>query len=75
MGSVGAFLGSRCAADRLVPGVAVSIGTPWMLVTGCVIVGWIAPEILAAILKRPIPVMLNVLGAIAGGLIAGAFVG
>ena len=52
----------------------MSVTTPWMLVTGCVIVGWIAPEILAAILKRPIPAMLNVLGAVAGGLIAGAFV-
>ena len=52
----------------------MSVTTPWMLVTGCVIVGWIAPEILAAILKRGIPVMLNVLGAVAGGLIAGSFV-
>ncbi len=50
------------------------VANPWMLVTGCVIVGWLAPEIFAAILKRGIPVMLNILGAIAGGLIAGAFV-
>ena len=45
-----------------------------MLITGCVIVGFIAPEILAAIVKRPIPLTLNVLGAVAGGLIAGSFV-
>lgn len=50
------------------------IETPWMLVTGCAIVGWIAPELLAAILKRPVPVTFNLLGAIAGGLISGAFV-
>lgn len=53
----------------------MSVTTPWMLVTGCAIVGWLAPELFAAILKRPIPMSLNVLGAIAGGLIAGAFVG
>ena len=41
----------------------MSVTTPWMLVTGCVIVGWIAPEILAAIMKRQIPAMLNVMGA------------
>jgi hypothetical protein len=52
----------------------MTVETPWMLITGCAIVGWIAPEIFAVILKRPIPVGLNVLGAIAGALIAGAFV-
>lgn len=48
--------------------------TPWMLVLGCSIVGWIAPELFAPIMKRGIPLGMNVLGAIAGGLIAGAFV-
>jgi len=52
----------------------MSVTTPWMLVTGCVIVGWVAQEILAAIMKRPIPAMLNVMGAVAGGLIAWSFV-
>lgn len=50
------------------------VTTPWMLVCGCVIVGWLVPELLAAILKRPVPIMMNVIGAIAGGLIAGSFV-
>jgi hypothetical protein len=50
------------------------ISNPWMLVAGCAIAGWVAPEALAAIIKAPTPVGLNVLGAIAGGLIAGAFV-
>lgn len=49
------------------------VNHPWMLITGMSIVGWIAPEILAAMLKHPVPVMLNVLGAIAGGLIAASF--
>jgi hypothetical protein len=45
-----------------------------MLITGCAIVGWLAPEIFAAILRRGIPVMMNILGAAAGALIAGSFV-
>ena len=49
------------------------VHTPWMLITGCAIAGWIAPEFMAAILKRSIPATLNVLGAIAGGLIAASF--
>jgi formate-dependent nitrite reductase membrane component NrfD len=52
----------------------VNIATPWMLVTGCVLVGWVVPEFLAAIGKREAPTGLNVLCAVAGGLIAGAFV-
>lgn len=52
----------------------MNVTTPWMFVTGCVIVGWITPEIMSAIMKKPIPIMINVFGAIAGGLIAGAFI-
>jgi hypothetical protein len=50
------------------------MNSPWMLVIGCAIVGWLLPEFRAAIMKRPIPMGMNVLGAFAGGLIAGAFV-
>jgi hypothetical protein len=46
----------------------------WMLVIGCAIVGWIFVEWIGCFGQRHIPVSLNVLGAIAGALIAGAFV-
>jgi hypothetical protein len=52
----------------------MTVATPWMLITGCAIVGWLAPEIFAAILKRGIPIMMNILGATAFGLIAASLV-
>lgn len=48
--------------------------TPWMLMTGCGIVGWLLPEVLSVFGKARIPVMMNVLGATSGVLISGAFV-
>lgn len=53
----------------------MNVTTPWMLITGCTIVGWLLPEILAAIAKVNVPIPMNFLGALAGGLIAGAFLG
>ena len=55
-------------------GTEMTVATPWMLITGCAIVGWLAPEIFAAILKRGIPMMMNILGATAFGLIAASLV-
>lgn len=49
------------------------IHTPWMFSIGCTIIGWMAPELFAAILKKPIPMAMNVMGAIAGYLIATSF--
>lgn len=51
------------------------VTTPWMLITGCAIVGWLLPETFAAIMNRPISFLMNILGALAAGLISGAFVG
>lgn len=45
--------------------------TPWMLMTGCGIVGWLLPEFLH---RGKIPVGINILGAAAGALISGSFV-
>ena len=52
----------------------MNIETPWMLITGCAILGFLLPELLAAIGKVRVPIMMNVYSAIACGLIAGAFV-
>ena len=45
----------------------------WMLVTGSAIVGWLLPEFIAAARVR-VPVGVNVLCAIAAGLLAAYFV-
>jgi hypothetical protein len=50
------------------------IQTSWMLITGFAIIGWLAPEILAVIMKRGVPIMMNVLGSVAFGLIAASIV-
>ena len=46
---------------------------PWLMVAGCAIAGWLAIEFIAKPGVR-VPLQMNVLGAIAGALIAGAFV-
>lgn len=45
----------------------------WTLVTGSAIIGWLLPEFIAAARVR-VPVGVNVLCAIAGGLLAAYFV-
>ena len=46
---------------------------PWMLMTGCAIVGFLLPDFLLTG-KARIPVGVNLLGALAGALISGSFV-
>lgn len=50
------------------------MNTPWMFITGCTLIGWILPEILAAMMRKPVPAALNVIAATACGLIAASFV-
>jgi len=45
-----------------------------MLITGCSILGFHLPEILAAWMKKPVPLAMNLLTATACGLIAASFV-
>lgn len=52
----------------------MNIETPWMLITGCAMIGYLLPEVLVAIGKVRVPLAMNVYSAIACGLIAGAFV-
>jgi len=47
--------------------------TPWMLITGCAMIGWLVPEFIAAIAKVTTPWMMNVMAAVGFALIAGAF--
>lgn len=47
---------------------------PWMLITGCSMLGYLLPEILAAHMKAPVPIMMNVITSTACGLIAASFV-
>ena len=50
---------------------------PRMIVVGSSIVGWLAIEALAALAaltKTRVPIMMNILGAIAGAMISGGFV-
>ena len=51
----------------------MTLTTPWMFVAGCAVIGFILPELLS-IFNRRVPLGLNLLGAVAGGLLAGAFV-
>ena len=62
------------SAERGAGNIGGSMTTPWMLVAGCVIIGWLLPEILAAFSSRRIPWTMNALAALAAGLIAGSFV-
>ena len=47
---------------------------PYMLMSGCAIVGWLLVEVFAVFGKAKIPAGMNILGAAAGALISGAFV-
>jgi MFS superfamily sulfate permease-like transporter len=52
-----------------------NMNTPWMLITGCTIIGWIIPEAFAAFGKcSSVPAVMNLLSAIAFGFIAASFV-
>lgn len=46
----------------------------WMLVTGCAMIGWAVPEFIGAAVRARVPVGVNVLCAIAAGLLAAYFV-
>lgn len=48
--------------------------TPWMFVTGIAMLGWFLPEVFAVFGKARVPFGMNLLAALAFGLIAGAFV-
>ena len=49
--------------------------TPWMLIAGCSIFGFLIPESFVAFGKcTKVPFMMNVLSAVASGLIAASFV-
>lgn len=50
----------------------MEINTPWMFVTGIVIIAWYVPEFILAAIKHSCPVMINILFAVAFGLIAGS---
>lgn len=50
------------------------MNTPWMFITGCSMIGYLLPEILAAWIKRPVPLAMNIFAATACGLIAASFV-
>ena len=52
----------------------MTVETPWMLITGCAMLGYILPEVLAAFNKELRAPILTVYSAIACGLIVGAFV-
>lgn len=52
----------------------MSVTTPWMLIAGCSMIGFLLPEVLAAFGKVRIPLAMNVCSAVACGLITGAFV-
>ena len=50
------------------------MNTPWMLITGCSIFGYLLPEVLAAFGNIKVPLGMNVLSAVSCGLIAASFV-
>lgn len=51
------------------------MNTPWMLIAGCSIFGFLIPESFVAFGKCVrVPFMMNVLSAFAAGLIAASFV-
>jgi hypothetical protein len=52
----------------------MNIETPWMLITGCAMLGYLLPEVLGAFGKVRVPMSMNLFSAIACGLIVGAFV-
>ena len=47
---------------------------PWMIIVGSSIAGWLLVEVFAVFGKARVPATMNVLGAIAGAMIAGGFV-
>ena len=50
------------------------MNTPWMFVTGCALIGFLLPETLVAFGKVRVPLLVNMLSALAVGLIAASFV-
>jgi len=52
----------------------MNIETPWMLIAGCTMLGYLLPEVLAGLGKVRVPISMNLFSAIACGLIVGAFV-
>ena len=52
----------------------MTVETPWMLIAGSTMLGYLLPEFFAAFGKVRVPIMMNVYSAIACGLIVGAFV-
>ena len=52
----------------------MTVETPWMLITGSTMLGFLFPEFFAAFVKARVPIVMNVCFAIACGLIVGAFV-
>jgi hypothetical protein len=52
------------------------MSNPWMLVIGSALAGWLFVESFSAFgsEKIRVPIGLNVIGAVAGALIAGSFV-
>lgn len=47
---------------------------PWLFVSGCVLLGWLLPEIGMIFGKIRVPALMNLISAIACGLIAASFV-
>lgn len=52
----------------------MTVENPWMLISGCTILGYLLPSVLEAIEKVKFPLAMRVYSAIAFGLIVGAFV-
>lgn len=52
----------------------MTIHSPFMFIFGATIIGWLLPEVLAAINKAPAPVSMNILSAVAACLIASSVV-
>ena len=52
----------------------MTVETPWMLITGSTMLGFLLPEFFAVLGKTRAPITMNVYSAIACWLIVGAFV-
>lgn len=51
------------------------MNSPWMFITGCMILGWLLPEAFVAFGRiNLVPIAMNILTALACGLIAGSFI-